>query len=505
MGTIQIKNLSFRYDGMVSNLFNSFNLNIDESWKLGLIGRNGRGKTTFLKLLLGKYAYHGEIQSSVRFNYFPQPIQNPDATVATVLTTISGLSTFEIWRLQLEMDKLGLADELLARRFSTLSPGEQTKALLAAMFTDDTTFQLIDEPTNHLDIAGRQIVAKYLKSKQGFIVVSHDRYFIDQVIDHVLSIDRSKIQLFDGNYATWQREFDRENLTEQHEKAHLQTEIKRLRGNADQVKRWAGQAEGKKSKQSKAYRGQKNANLDKGFLGHKAAKVMKRSKSTLRRTEKAIDDKKSLLKNIDEAVLLTLNYQPPYQNHLLMVSGLQVKRNQRVLNAPVTFDLTRGQRLVLAGPNGLGKTTLIKALLGERQLIANGSFSLSKTVKISYLTQNFEALTGSLADYAGHYGIVLSKLLNVLKKLGFERSAFTENLADLSMGQKRKVSLARSLCEPANLYIWDEPLNYLDVITRRQVQQLILAVQPTMLIIDHDRAFVKAVATQPVIRLKKLS
>lgn len=210
MGTIQIKHLSFRYDGMVNHIFDQFSLSIDESWKMGLIGRNGRGKTTFLNLLLGKYPYHGEIQSNLRFNYFPQPITDSTKNVVDVLLAVSGLNESEVWKIQLEMDQLGLTDDLLSRQFSTLSPGEQTKALLAAMFTDKETFQLIDEPTNHLDIAGRQVVANYLKSKRGFIVVSHDRYFIDQVIDHVLSIDRAKIQLFDGNYDTWQREFDRE-------------------------------------------------------------------------------------------------------------------------------------------------------------------------------------------------------------------------------------------------------------------------------------------------------
>nr|WP_243674088.1 hypothetical protein [Lentilactobacillus kisonensis] len=113
------------------------------------------------------------------------------------------------------MDQLQLDDEVLDRPFITLSPGEQTKALLAVMFSEAGTFKLIDEPTNHLDGAARDVVADYLRSKTGFIVVSHDRHFIDQIIDHVLSIDRAKIQLFSGNYETWKAEFDRANVAEQ--------------------------------------------------------------------------------------------------------------------------------------------------------------------------------------------------------------------------------------------------------------------------------------------------
>ncbi len=140
MGSIQIKNLSFRYDGMLTNLFDQLNLNIDESWKLGLIGRNGRGKTTFLKLLLGKYTYQGELNSSVDFNYFPQRISDPTQLTKQVLLKIAGLDDSELWRIQVEMDKLQLTDSALERPFETLSPGERTKALLAVMFTDNQTF-----------------------------------------------------------------------------------------------------------------------------------------------------------------------------------------------------------------------------------------------------------------------------------------------------------------------------------------------------------------------------
>lgn len=500
MGTIKITNLSFRYDDMQINIFDQFNLNIDESWKLGLIGRNGRGKTTFLKILLGQLDYQGEINTDVSFRYFPQTIQDPSQLTQDVLLKIAGLDPGELWKIQVEMDKLHLTDGVLNRPLETLSPGERTKALLAVMFTDDRTFQLIDEPTNHLDIEGREVVADYLKHKQGFIVVSHDRHFIDQVIDHVLSIDRAKIQLFAGNYETWAAEYERNNRSELEQKRHLQQEISRLKASADKTERWADSAEGQKKKSTKNDR---NTFIDKGFLGHKAAKVMKRSKSTLKRTEHDIDEKQSLLKNVDAIPPLTLNYERPYQDYLLQVEDLQVMRNGEVLNQPLSFSLKRDQRKVLFGPNGLGKTTIIKAILGDEHIVAAGTISMSKTIRISYLTQNFELMKGSMQDYADHFGIALNDLLNTLRKPGFERSAFTEDLKDLSMGQKRKVSLARSLCERANLYIWDEPLNYLDVITRGQIQDMILKFQPTMLIIDHDENFIEAVKTAPLLKIKR--
>ncbi|MDM7493056.1 ribosomal protection-like ABC-F family protein [Lentilactobacillus kefiri] len=502
MGTIKITNLSFRYAGMPSNIFDQFNLNIDESWKLGLIGRNGRGKTTFLKILLGKLDYLGDINTNIHFEYFPQTIDDPSQATQTILLTLAGLDESELWKIQVEMDKLQLNDQVLGRPFQTLSPGERTKALLAVMFVDNRAFQLIDEPTNHLDIEGRKVVAEYLKHKQGFIVVSHDRYFIDQVIDHVLSIDRTKIQLFAGNFETWSDQYERENQSQLAKKKHLQKEIGRLKSSAQEAKQWAGSAENKKKKSIKD---DHHANVDKGFVGHKAAKVMKRSKNTLKRTEKDIEQKQSLLKNVDEVVSLSMNYERPHQDYLLRVENLQVEQNGRVLNQPLSFDLKHDQRRVLFGPNGIGKTTMIKAIMGDKQLVSSGSIAMAPTIHVSYLTQNFEVLQGSIQAYADRFGIALNNLLNMLRKLGFERSAFTENLADLSMGQKRKVSLARSLCEKANLYIWDEPLNYLDVITRQQIQSMILKFQPTMLIIDHDKDFIDEVKTAPLLRIERLS
>lgn len=160
------------------------------------------------------------------------------------------------------------------------------------------------------------------------------------------------------------------------------------------------------------------------------------------------------------------------------------------------------QCLVLFGQNGVGKTTIIKAIFGDHQLVADGTVEKPAGIRISYLNQNFERLKGSIQDYADQFSIKLNDLLNTLRKLGFERSAFAEDLSDLSMGQKRKVSLARSLCERANLYIWDEPLNYLDVITRQQIQDLILQIRPSMLIIDHDEVFIETVKTGPLLRIK---
>ena len=175
MSIIQINNVTFAYPNGSENVFTDLNLQLDSSWKLGLVGRNGRGKTTFLKLLLGKLDYRGNITSSLKFEYFPYPVVDEDQFVGELLQEIT--PTAQEWEVVRELSYLGMEADSLWLPFSTLSKGQQTKVLLAGLFLKPDCFLLIDEPTNHLDVAGGKLVANYLKKKTGFILVSHDRNF----------------------------------------------------------------------------------------------------------------------------------------------------------------------------------------------------------------------------------------------------------------------------------------------------------------------------------------
>lgn len=162
MSKIEIKNLTFGYDSQGTLLFEQANLNFDTQWKLGLIGRNGRGKTTLLNILQNKLPYQGQVIHQQAFVYFPQQTKDKERLTYYVLNEIMD---FEIWEIERELQLMQTDPEILWREFSTLSGGEKTKVLLALLFVDDTHFPLIDEPTNHLDISGRKQVAAYLKKK----------------------------------------------------------------------------------------------------------------------------------------------------------------------------------------------------------------------------------------------------------------------------------------------------------------------------------------------------
>ncbi|WP_338231927.1 ribosomal protection-like ABC-F family protein [Companilactobacillus muriivasis] len=495
MGTIQIENVNFKYDQMMDNLFSSLNLKIDESWKLGLIGRNGRGKTTLMKMLLGQLDYSGTIVSNLNFYYYPQLVANKNVPTVEVVKNLAHLEDYDLWKIEIELEKLQVSTDVLQQEFATLSPGERTKVLLAILFIDESGFQLIDEPTNHLDIEGRKIVSDYLKSKKGFIVISHDKSFLNPVIDHVISINRQDVMVYKGNFDTWQDNKDRQDQYEKDQKEQLQKDIGRLHETAVKRENWSQQAESQKNK--KHYT--EKVNLDKGFLGHKSAKMMKKAKTAAKRVDSAISEKQGLLKNIEIEEPITLNYQAVSHPKVLVEVNDLFLQHDEIVTPTVNFKVENHQVLALIGQNGIGKTTIFKQILGLPQpFTQHGEIHIPNNLKISYLAQDNE-LQGNIRQLAEVKKIEPELVFSNLRKLGFERYLFEQPVEEMSQGQRRKVALALSLSQEANLYFWDEPLNYLDVITRQQIIDAIKKQQPTMLLIDHDQDLIDSVATKKVV------
>lgn len=496
MTTIEIKNLTFGFDSQTTNLFEQTNLTIDTNWKLGLIGRNGRGKTTLLNLLRGKLPYSGTIQHQVSFTYFPQHIEDKMQLTYYVLQE---LSSFEQWKIERELNLLQTDPEILWRPFESLSGGEQTKVLLALLFVDDVNFPLIDEPTNHLDIVARNQVADYLRNKRrGFILVSHDRHFVDEVVDHILSIERSQLVMYQGNFSTYEEQKNLRDHHEQDENTKLKKEIGRLKQTAAEKAEWSRGRE--KDKYGDPNKKGSGAVADTGFIGARAARTMKRSKAIVKRMEDQAAEKEKLLKNIEFVDPLTMNFQPTHRKLLLQVENLQLSYD-KPLFAPISFDLEKGQRIAFKGPNGSGKSSIIKYLLGEFDGEASGEILRPQNLNISYVRQNYEDNRGTLIEFAKEHQLSYEDLLNNLRKLGVERNVFNNPIEQMSMGQRKRVELAKSLATPAELFIWDEPLNYLDVFNQEQLEQIIHEVQPTMLIVEHDETFLENVATK-IISLK---
>ena len=482
MAVISIANLSFAHDGG-RMIFDNVSLQLDTDWRLGLIGRNGRGKTTFLKLLLGEYAYSGSIHTPTPMEYFPFAVKNPALTAAEVARRIC--PDLEDWRLEREASLLELFPEALSRPFNTLSGGEGTKLLLAALFLRGNNFPLIDEPTNHLDLKARQAVGRYLRTKKGFILVSHDRSLLDGCIDHALSINRTDIELQRGNFTSWRQNRARQDQHERDEHDRLKKEVVRLEESAGRSAAWSGRAE----------KGKYGAGpVDRGFIGHKAAKMMQRAKSVDARRQKAVEEKSKLLRNLESQAPLSMRPLAFHSDRLAELRGVSVRYGDNAVVRDISFSVTAGERIALQGGNGSGKSSLLKLLAGL-PISFQGHAHLPKSLRVSYVPQDTSFLEGTLKNFVHERGLDESLFRAVLHRFGFERDQFDGNMALFSAGQKKKALLAASLCQEAHLHIWDEPLNYIDVISRMQIENLILTHRPTLLFVEHDQTFLQRVAT----------
>ena len=495
MSLIKVTNLTFAYDGSYENIFENVSFQLDTNWKLGFTGRNGRGKTTFMNLLLGKYEYRGSISASVEFSYFPYHVADPSVLAMDAVEAMH--PDYEYWRVAREMDKLGLSDEVLYRPYGTLSNGEQTKLQLAVLFSKENNFLLIDEPTNHLDIQGRELVSRYLSSKRGFILVSHDRAFLDGCVDHILSINKSDIQVCKGDFSTWWENKARQDAFEQAENEKLKREISRLEETAREKAAWSNAAERSKF-------GVDPIKVDKpknyrSYQGAQAAKSMARAKAIEKRQNAAIQEKSRLLKNIERSDDLKIFQTPFHTKRLVELKGVTIDYGDGAVCENISFSIRMGDRIALQGANGSGKSSIIKLICGQ-EIPYTGEVWRGNGLKISYVNQDTSGLRGKLSDFARESGIDESLFLAMLAKLDVPKAQMEKDMSALSAGQKKKVLLARSICEPMHLHIWDEPMNYIDVISRMQIEAVLREYQPTILFVEHDKAFCENVATK-IVRL----
>ncbi len=494
MSLISVNNLTFRYDGSYHNIFEDVSFYIDTNWKLGLIGRNGKGKTTFLKLLQGQYEYKGTISKMVDVDYFPFEVRNKDRWSIEIVNEIA--PNVEDWEMIKELNLLNTDTEILYKNFSQLSGGEQVKILLISLFLKGNNFLLIDEPTNHLDIETRNNLVNYLEKKKGFILVSHDRNFLDKVVDHIIAINNTNIDIKQGNFSSWKDNKDKQDNFEMVQNEKLQKDINRMEIASKNSAKWSNEAEKGKSKKYNS-----ETTIDKGYVGHKAAKMMKSSKVMEQRMKKAMAEKTHLLKNIDRNDTLKIIPSVSHKKPLILINNLQIKFNGQAIFKPIFFEVNHEDRVAIVGKNGIGKSSILKLILGK-EIQYNGEFKVANDLKISYVSQSTENLKGSLTIFAQENKLDESIFKAMLVKMGLEKSDFDTNIEDMSEGQKKKVLMAKSISEQANIYIWDEPLNYIDILTRIQIEDTILKDNPTLIFVEHDETFIKKVATK-MINLEK--
>ena len=506
MSQISVKNLTFSYEGSADAVFENVSFSVDTDWKLGFVGRNGKGKTTFLRLLMGQYTYSGSITGGTAFDYFPYPVSPEELKEAGAQLADRWKPGCEQWRVICELNLLGVDAEVLYRPFGTLSFGERTKVMLAVLFSGENDFLLIDEPTNHLDQMSRESVKDYLAGKKGFILVSHERALLDACVDHILVLNRHSIEVQSGNFSSWEENKRRKDESARKENTKHLREISRLRQASAKSRTWADRNEGTKIGFDPV---EEHDRPTRAYIGGKTKKMNSRIRQMRGRIEKEIQEKEGLLQDIE--MVADLKVMPLEHHKKTLVRAEHISLRYGGAEKPVfedlSFELCRDDRLFLRGVNGCGKSSLLKALLCQagygspaqgdnpELFIEKGSLYTAPGLVISYVSQDTSFLKGNIRDFCRKRGLDESLFCAVLRQLDLDRMQFGKNMETYSEGQKKKVLIAAGILTPAHLYIWDEPLNYIDVFSRMQIEQLILRYRPAMLAVEHDERFQETVGT----------
>lgn len=316
------------------------------------------------------------------------------------------------------------------------------------------------------------------------MLVSHDRAFLDGCVDHILSIGRNEIEVRKGDFSGWYHDYQTRIQSEREQNEKLKKEISRLHEAAKRTAEWSDRVEATKIGEGPC---------DRGYIGHKAAKMMKRSKSIEMRKLDAAQEKSKLLKSVENVGKLKIQPEKHFAKKLVEVGELSVCFGGEPLFSPVSFSVGAGEKVCLQGKNGCGKTSLLKLIAGEK-LDCQGTLRIASGLTLSVVSQDTSGLQGSLQEELLKSGVDQSLCMTILRNLGFERTQFEIPLEQYSMGQKKKVLIAKSLCQKAHLYLWDEPLNYIDIFSRMQIEKLLLEQEAAMLFVEHDAAFCENIA-----------
>ena len=508
---MNIKNLSMSFG--TQELFNDVNLQIDENEKVGVVGLNGAGKTTLFKIMMGKeHADYGKIifKNNARVEWLPQVIED-DLSSDEITTFEYLLSARPIDRLNHELQKcyeslssnmteqeqnkiynqidklqkkldywdqynaentllkiingMKLENELLDKKIHELSGGQKSKVAFAKLLYSNPEVMLLDEPTNHLDKDAKDYVSNYLKAYKGSVyIISHDSDFLNKIATKILFLDKSRkiFELYDGNYDRFIK------LHEEHEKA-LERQIK--------------------------IQEQEEAKL-REFINKYASSSGKRKKMAQdreKKLEKLLNNKIEVVSKIKDAKIeIPIDRESSKQP--LKVENLYFsydKNNTNPLINNLSFSLTRGEKFLIVGKNGMGKSTLLKLIVGELEA-DKGIIQIGNKTDIGYYAQEHELLDNSktIMENFQDVNISDSKLRSVLGRFLFTGDDVFKKVQVLSPGERSRVALAKLSLSGSNFLILDEPTNHLDPTTQQIIAETFKEYHGTMLVVSHNPEFV---------------
>jgi ATP-binding cassette subfamily F protein 3 len=493
--------MSLRFQGLCKSykgkiVFENISGSVAGKDKIGLIGVNGIGKTTLARILAGEETCdQGEIKcapSNSTILYIEQyPIFDPNISVYDeiykVAASDSRINTDDIeTRVKMTLNRVGLDQKKWGQKSENLSGGEKTKLALCRAMVSSYDFLILDEPTNHLDLKSYDWLEEFVRSlDRPILVISHDRYFLDNVVNKIWELDAQGIKVYPGNYSDYkvQKETELKTITREYEKQQM--EIWHLKEAISERKNW--------------YEGAHKAAGTNDFYRSKAKKhanVFKAKRKQLERIENAGIGKPEKTVAPGFQVINKNITGTKFPRFLVRGKNLTKSFGEKVILQDISFNIRRNDKISVIGDNGVGKTTFLKTICGLENF--SGTIKINPSIKIGYFAQELENLSveASVLDGVLSAGTTVEDAMSVLAALLFRGDDMYKKIANLSMGEKGRVAFARLILSGANLLVLDEPTNYMDIPSKEKIEDVLDEYRGSIIFVSHDRYFIKRLANR---------
>jgi ATP-binding cassette subfamily F protein 3 len=527
----QLRNISLSFPD--KKVLQDISLTVYPGDRISLVGENGAGKTSLFRMLKGRLEPDsGEVSFArgVRIGYLEQDLagvdENPGRTcmdaalepfgllieleraierlsakLAEAGVEASGLLAelgeaqhrFEVSggyefraRTESTLAGLGLPEPLWGRRTSELSAGQRVRLALARLLLEEHDLVLFDEPTNHLDVPAREWLEGHLAGMSAaYVVASHDRRFLDAVSSKVTYLDRGELTVYPGDYTAFRQQLEQAEEEGWRRYEKNQKLAKKLQRQAQDYQRWSDAGERKK-----------RGAADKGFVSHKATKLMKRSLAARHRMEEAAENARTEKPFQKSAV--KIDFGSANGRSLVRAEALIVGyAKEEPLSGELSFEVSAGDRVAVLGPNGSGKTALLRTVLGEIPALG-GAFRLAPSANVGYFDQDTRSVPpdDTALQAVARTGRDETLIRTVMGRMGVRRETVNKRALRLSSGERAKVILATIILGDNNLLVLDEPTNFLDIETQDVLLDALEDFPGGILFVSHDRHFVEQLATE---------